>query len=282
MLKTITNIKDIKDELKQLKFSNKIIGLVPTMGFLHEGHASLIKTSACQNDITIVSIFVNPIQFGPNEDYNIYPRDLQRDITVSQNAGADIIFNPSANEMYPEGYKTYVEVKELTEVLCGRSRPGHFKGVTTVVSKLLNIVQPDRVYFGLKDAQQYVVIKKMVEDLNMNVKVVPCPIVRDIDGLAISSRNIFLSSDERKAALSLSKSLFEAEKMIKSGEKDPEKIIKKIKDIISQEKLANIDYIEIVNFDTLKTVDKIRGKVLIALAVKFGNTRLIDNIIVEV
>ncbi|NSW89991.1 MAG: pantoate--beta-alanine ligase [Firmicutes bacterium] len=281
-MKIIKSIKEMKDIIKQEKTFGKTIGLVPTMGFLHEGHLSLIRTSSSKDDIIIVSIFVNPTQFGPNEDYDKYPRDLKRDVSLAEDAGADLIFAPDVEEMYPQGYKTYVNVENITEVLCGKSRPGHFRGVTTVVAKLFNIIQPDRAYFGLKDAQQYIVIKKMVEDLNMNLEVVPCPIVREADGLAMSSRNIYLSIEERKAALILSKSLFEAEDMVKSGERNAEKILERIYSIISSEKLANIDYIEAVNADTLEKISEIKGKVLIALAVKIGNTRLIDNIIVEV
>ena len=281
-VKTIGSIKEIKDILKREKALDKTIGLVPTMGFLHEGHVSLIKMSSSKDDITIVSIFVNPTQFGPNEDYDMYPRDLKRDVCVAKGAGADIIFAPSVEEMYPKGFKTYVEVEKLTEVLCGKSRPGHFRGVATVVAKLFNIIRPDRAYFGLKDAQQYIVVKKMAEDLNMDVEIVPCPIVREEDGLAMSSRNIYLSKEEREAALSLSGSLFEAEDMIKNGERNSKKILERIYDIISGENLASIDYIEAVNADTLEKVSEIKGKVLIALAVKIGNTRLIDNIMVEV
>jgi len=229
-----------------------------------------------------MSIFVNPTQFGPNEDFDRYPRDLERDLKLAEAAGVDVVFAPSVKEMYPDGYKTYVNVEGITEVLCGKSRPGHFRGVTTIVTKLFNIVEPHRAYFGQKDAQQVAVIKKMVKDLNMNVEIITCPIVREEDGLAMSSRNVYLSPEERKSAVILSKSLMEAEELIKKGETDAKKIRKYIIDRIQTEKNAVIDYVEVVNADTLENVDEIKGRVLVALAVKFGSTRLIDNVIVEV
>lgn len=281
-MRLIDSISDIKAVIKAQKSMGKTIGLVPTMGYLHEGHMSLVNMSVQHNDFTVLSVFVNPVQFGPNEDFERYPRDIDRDIKMAETAGVDVVFSPSVSEMYPDGYKTYVEVEGITNILCGRTRPGHFKGVTTVVNKLFNIVQPDRAYFGQKDAQQVVVIKKMVKDLNMNLEIVTCPIVREKDGLAMSSRNVYLSGEERKSALILSKSLFEAEELIKKGETGKENILKYITDRIKSEKSAQIDYIEIINAETLDSIEFLKGRVLIALAVKFGNTRLIDNVIVEV
>ncbi|NLP14321.1 MAG: pantoate--beta-alanine ligase [Clostridium sp.] len=281
-MRLIEGISDIKAVIRSQKSMGKIIGLVPTMGYLHEGHMSLINMSVQHNDFTVVSIFVNPVQFGPNEDFERYPRDINRDIKMAEAAGVDVVFSPSVSEMYPDGYKTYVDVEGITNTLCGRARPGHFRGVTTVVNKLFNIVQPDRAYFGQKDAQQAVVIKKMVEDLNMNLEVITCPIVREEDGLAMSSRNVYLSEEERKSALILSKSLFEAQELIKKGETQKENLLRYIIDRIKSEKSAQIDYVEIVDADTLDDIEFLKGRVLIALAVKFGNTRLIDNVIVEV
>ncbi len=281
-MRLIESINDIKAIIRSQKSMGKTIGLVPTMGYLHEGHMSLVNMSVQHNDFTVLSVFVNPTQFGPNEDFDRYPRDIERDIKMAEAAGVDVVFSPSVEEMYPDGYKTYVEVEDITKILCGRTRPGHFKGVTTVVNKLFNIVQPDRAYFGQKDAQQVVVINKMVKDLNMNVEIVTCPIVREEDGLAMSSRNVYLSTEERKSALILSKSLFEAQELIKNGENRKENILKYIVDRIKSEKGAQIDYVEIVNADTLDSIGEfLKGRVLIALAVKFGNTRLIDNAIVE-
>ncbi len=279
IVKSIAQIKEIVKEQRKL---GKTIGLVPTMGFLHEGHISLAKTSIEENDFTVMSIFVNPAQFGINEDYGKYPRDIDEDAKLAEFSGVDVIFAPAADEMYPNGYKTYINVEDMSKILCGVCRPTHFKGVVTVVNKLFNIVQPDNAYFGQKDAQQFIVIKKMVRDLNMNLNVISCPIVRETDGLAKSSRNIFLNKDERTAAVVLSQSLFEAKKMIEDGEKNKDKMISFIKNRISEEKLAQIEYVEIVDANTLDEIEKINKNVLVALAVKFGNTRLIDNIIAEV
>lgn len=281
-MRVIETVADLKAVIRMQKKTGKSIGLVPTMGYLHEGHISLVKTSIHDNDFTIISVFVNPTQFGPNEDYSNYPRSIEKDSRMAAAAGADIIFAPSAKEMYPEGYSTFVNVEGITEIMCGKSRPGHFRGVATVVLKLLNIVEPDNAYFGQKDAQQVAVIKRMTKDLNINAKIIVCPIVREQDGLALSSRNLYLNSEERKAALVLSKSLFEAENQIKNGERSKEKIIEAIKRSILEEKLANIDYVTIVDADTLNEISRIDRKVLIALAVKIGGTRLIDNVIVEV
>ncbi|WP_265443648.1 pantoate--beta-alanine ligase [Acetivibrio straminisolvens] len=281
-MRVIETISDLKAIVRTQKSMGRTIGFVPTMGYLHEGHLSLVNMSLQNNDYTIMSIFVNPTQFGPNEDFDRYPRDMERDLKLAESAGVDVVFAPSVKEMYPDGYNTYVNVEGITEVLCGKSRPGHFRGVTTIVAKLFNIVEPHRAYFGQKDAQQVAVIKKMVRDLNMNIEIITCPIVREEDGLAMSSRNVYLSPEERKSALILSKSLMESEELIKKGETSGEKIKKYIIDRIQTEKNAVIDYVEAVNADTLENIDEIKGRVLIALAVRFGNTRLIDNIIVEV
>lgn len=281
-MKIIERISDMKLIIKEKKRAGKSIGFVPTMGYLHKGHVSLAEASVKENDFTVMSIFVNPTQFGPNEDFNKYPRDLKRDIEIATDAGVDVIFAPTPQEMYPEGYKTYVNVEDITDVLCGQSRKGHFKGVATVVNKLFNIIEPDRAYFGQKDAQQVIVLKKMVNDLNMNLEIVTCPIVREQDGLAMSSRNVYLDAQQRKASLVLSRSLFGAQKMVKDGERSKAAVMKYIVSEIEGEKLANIDYIEIRNAQTLGETERIEGSVLIAMAVRFGTTRLIDNAIVEV
>lgn len=281
-MEVFSKINDLKRKLKEERKKGKSIGFVPTMGYLHEGHLSLVRESVKENDVTVVSIFVNPIQFGPGEDFNRYPRDIERDKKLLEKEGVDYLFFPSNEEMYPAGYKTFVEVNELGKKLCGKSRPGHFKGVTTVVLKLFNIVQPDRAYFGQKDAQQAIIIKKMVQDLNMDVEIVVMPIVREEDGLAMSSRNVYLDEDERKNATVLYRSLKEAEKLIKGGERDAEKIKNRMREIVMSYPKAVIDYIEIVDTEELNPVNPIKGKVLIALAVYIGKARLIDNIIVEV
>jgi pantoate--beta-alanine ligase len=245
-MRVIDTVIDMKAVIKVQKQAGKSIGLVPTMGYLHQGHMSLVKHSTEENDFTVISIFVNPTQFGPNEDYQNYPRDIEKDMVLAEQAGVDIIFAPSVKEMYPQGYKTFVNVEDITEILCGKSRPIHFRGVTTVVTKLFNIVTPDKAYFGQKDAQQAAVIKQMVKDLNMNLEIITCPIVREPDGLAMSSRNTYLNSEERKAALILSKTLFEAKKMFENGERSKNRIYKYIKDCISSESVAKIEYIEII------------------------------------
>jgi len=240
------------------------------MGFLHEGHLSLIREARKQTDIVIVSIFVNPTQFGPQEDYESYPRDLKGDTKKVDSAGGDIIFAPSSRDMYPDGYLTYVNVEGITETLCGFSRPGHFRGVMTVVTKLFNIVKPHKAFFGQKDYQQSVVIRRMVRDLNMDIDIIVLPTVREPDGLAMSSRNSYLSVEERKAALILYKSLIMASEMVKNGEMDAKKIFSEMKRTIQNEPLVIIDYIAITDPDTLKDIYKIKGKTLIALAVRIG------------
>ena len=277
------DVAKLRELVANFKKENKSIGLVPTMGALHEGHASLINASAKENDITIVSVFVNPTQFGPNEDYEAYPRTLENDCIVAQNAGADVVFAPKNKDLYPNEDMTWVEVTgDITKVLCGRTRPIHFRGVTTVVSKLFNLSRADRAYFGLKDAQQTEVLRRMVDDLFFNVELRIMPIIREADGLAKSSRNTYLSPEERKSALILSKSLSLAKEAFTNGQRDVETILNLVKDNIQTEKTSQIDYVEMYKLPGLKPVgNKIEGRVLLALAVKFGTTRLIDNVILE-
>ena len=276
-MKVVKTIKEVRDLVNEWKRSGETIALVPTMGYLHNGHASLIKRAKEENSKVVVSIFVNPIQFGPSEDLESYPRDLERDSEVCREVGADLIFNPDPSEMYLKTFDSYVEVNGITDGLCGAKRPGHFRGVTTVVSKLFNIVNPDRAYFGEKDAQQLAVIKKMVEDLNFNVEIVGCPIVREADGLALSSRNTYLNEEERKAALILNKSLMACKTSIENGVESVEKLKNAMRTLIESEKMAKIDYIEIVDSKTLDPVEKVEKDVLVAIAVYIGKTRLIDN-----
>ncbi|GAB6189919.1 pantoate--beta-alanine ligase [Marinitoga arctica] len=276
LIKTISDMKRIRNELI---INGKTIGFVPTMGYLHKGHLSLVEQARKDNDIVVVSIFVNPTQFGPNEDFDRYPRNLNRDMELLKPFDVDYVFNPSVDEMYPGGYSTYVEEIKLTRVLCGKSRPGHFRGVTTIVSKLFNIVRPSRAYFGQKDAQQFRVLRKMVNDLNMDVEMVEMPIIREDDGLAMSSRNIYLSSEERIQALALNKSLKKAKELYESGERDSEKIKCEMRKIFENNPLVKIDYIEIVDEYNLESVKEIKNKVLVAVAAFVGKARLIDNII---
>lgn len=268
--------------VKMLKKEGKSIGLVPTMGYLHEGHISLVKAAKKHTDIVIMSIFVNPLQFGAGEDLDRYPRDFKHDEELARSAGVDVIFYPSEKEMYPSGYSTYVNVENLTENLCGASRPGHFRGVTTIVMKLFEIIKPDIAYFGQKDAQQAIVIKKMVEDLNMGIEVRVMPIVREPDGLAMSSRNTNLSASERRDAAILHESLKRAESMVRGGERDCKKIISVVKDTIKEKPDIRIDYISIVDTKNLSPINTISKESLIALAAFAGKTRLIDNVIVKV
>ena len=282
-METVKKIDVLRSLLKEASRNGKSVGLVPTMGFLHEGHLSLIKRAREENDLLVVSLFVNPTQFGPGEDLESYPRDLEKDAELCSEEGADILFAPDAGEMYFEDYGTYVEVSGgLTKGLCGKSRPTHFRGVTSVVSKLFNIVEPDRAYFGQKDAQQVAVIKRMVRDLNFDVEIVVCPIVREADGLAKSSRNIYLSEGERKAALVLNRSLKAAAERISSGERNGNEIKVMVENMIRQEPLSAIDYVEVVDAENMKPLEILKGSVLLALAVRFGKARLIDNIRLEV
>lgn len=281
-MKIVSTIKEVRQVVAEAKKSGQTIGFVPTMGFLHEGHLSLIREAKSSNDFVVVSIFVNPTQFGPGEDFESYPRDLDRDAALCREAGADLIFHPGVEELYPQGYATYVEVTgELTKQLCGASRPGHFRGVTTVVNKFFNIVQPDCAYFGQKDAQQVAVINRMVIDTDLPVKIVACPIVREADGLALSSRNTYLTEAQRRDAVIISKSLFEARDTIQAGETSAKAIDRLIREKIGTVAYAEIDYIEIVDALSLEKLEILKGDVLIALAVKFGKPRLIDNIRLE-
>lgn len=277
-MRIIKKIDDLKKELFSLM--GKKIGLVPTMGYLHDGHLSLIDQSIKENDISVVSIFVNPSQFGQNEDFNSYPRDMERDSELLEERGVDILFSPDSREMYPENYSTFVEVEKLSKVLCGRSRPTHFSGVCTVVLKLFNIVKPENVYFGAKDAQQAIIIKRMKEDLNLDISVKVMPIVRDEDGLALSSRNKYLSKKEREAALLMPETLKEANMLINNGLFEANKIKEKIVRELNKNKSIKIDYVEIVNLKTLESLDKIdNNNTLVAVAIKVGKARLIDNFI---
>ncbi|WP_333859992.1 pantoate--beta-alanine ligase [Clostridium sp.] len=276
-IKRVQRITEARNQIKKWKREGFTIGLVPTMGFLHEGHESLIKRASEENDKVVVSVFVNPTQFGKNEDLGSYPRDIKRDEILCKQAGANLIFNPEPSEMYYKDASTVVNVGGLTEGLCGAKRPVHFGGVCLVVSKLFNIVTPDRAYFGEKDAQQLAVIKKMVKDLNFDIEIVGCPIVREFDGLAKSSRNTYLSLEERKAACVLNKSLILARKALNSGERKAARIKDIISEKLGSEILAKIDYIEVVDSLTLKPVENIESSILVAIAVYIGETRLIDN-----
>ena len=280
-MKILGTVNEVRSLVKEWKSQGLKVGFVPTMGYLHEGHKSLIDKAVKENDKVVVSIFVNPIQFGPKEDLASYPRDLERDSKLCEDAGASAIFHPEKEEMYFDDFCTHVDIEGLSDGLCGKSRPIHFRGVCTVVSKLFNIVNPDRAYFGEKDAQQLAIIKRMVRDLNFDIEIVGCPIVREEDGLAKSSRNTYLSSEERKAATILSKSLALGKKALESGERDSEKVKKIIIDNINTEPLAKIDYVDIVDSLSMAEVNKIEKTVLVAMAVYIGITRLIDNFTFE-
>lgn len=276
LVHTIAEVREIVSAWRKEGLS---VGLVPTMGYLHEGHQSLIKKSVEQNDRTVVSVFVNPIQFGPNEDLASYPRDINRDMEKVNEVGGDLIFNPEPSEMYPGHFTSFIDTTETTELLCGAVRPIHFRGVCTVVGKLFNIVCPDRAYFGQKDAQQLATIKRFARDLNFPIEIIACPIVREEDGLAKSSRNTYLSAEERKAALILSQSLKLGKKAVEEGEKSAKKIIDIITANLKTEPLARIDYVEVVDFENIQRVATIQGETLVAIAVYIGKTRLIDNFI---
>lgn len=279
-MRIVKTIDEVRKTVKEWKREGLTVGLVPTMGYLHEGHKSLIERAVKENDRVVVSDFVNPTQFAPNEDFESYPRDINADAALCEDAGASIIFNPEADEMYTDAL-TFVDMNKITKVLCGKTRPIHFSGVCTVVSKLFNIVTPDKAYFGEKDAQQLCVIRKMVKDLNFDIEIVGCPIVREADGLAKSSRNTYLSADERKAALCLSRALKLGKKMIKNGETDADAVTAAVTAEIEQEPLAKIDYVEMVDLDTLETLKTVKKPLLCAVAVYIGKTRLIDNFIME-
>jgi len=275
---------EIAETISAMKFLRRsasgTVGFVPTMGYLHEGHLSLVRHSCKENTVTAVSIFVNPTQFGPKEDFKTYPRNTERDLKMLKEVGTDIVFMPPAEEMYPDKYSTWVDVENLTSRLEGEIRPGHFRGVTTVVNKLFNIVEPTKAYFGQKDAQQALVIEKMVRDLNMNLEIVVLPTIRESDGLAMSSRNVYLDENQRKAATILFKSLTLASDLHKEGEKNASRIKQKMTQLIQTEPLGTIDYISIADTETLEELPDIKGKALVSLAVRFGHTRLIDNFII--
>ncbi len=274
-------VQGVKEQVKKWRNEGLSVGLVPTMGYLHEGHRSLIERAVSENDRVVVSVFVNPIQFGPTEDLESYPRDFTADCQLCDHAGAALVFHPEVSEMYAPDFSTYVDMENVTTELCGKSRPTHFRGVCTVVAKLFHIVTPDRAYFGQKDAQQLAVIRHMVRDLNMNVAIVGCPIIREEDGLAKSSRNTYLSREERTAALVLSKAVFAGKQMLEAGERDGEAVLARMKDILEAEPLARIDYVEMVKWDSIEIHHTADCPVLVAIAVYIGKTRLIDNFIFE-
>ncbi|WP_310550095.1 pantoate--beta-alanine ligase [Paenibacillus glufosinatiresistens] len=286
-MKTVRTVDELRQELRLRRAQGTgAVGLVPTMGYLHEGHASLLRQARKACGTVVMSIFVNPLQFGPNEDYETYPRDEARDLALAAREGADLVFIPSVQEMYPKENRSQIIVSRLTSKLCGASRPGHFDGVTTVVSKLFNLVQPDFAFFGMKDAQQVAVLKQMVFDLNMNVEIVPCPLIREEDGLALSSRNVYLSGEERRQALVLSRSLREARSAFEEGRLETAGELRSLlTEVISSSPLADIDYAEVLTFPELEPVEEnaplsgVEGEIIMALAVRFGRTRLIDNIV---
>ena len=283
-MQVIKQIEQLKQVVRDAKRQGKTVGLVPTMGYLHEGHLTLMRRARQEQGLVIATLFVNPLQFGPQEDYADYPRDLARDCELAESTGIDVLFAPAVDEMYPAGNGktlTFVDVEKITASLCGASRPGHFRGVATVVTKLFNIAEADVAYFGQKDAQQVVVIRRMAEDLNMNVKIIAVPIVRESDGLAMSSRNKYLDSKQRQAALVLSRSLERAAALLATGERDSSQIVSTVRDLISQEPLAEIDYVSLVDPLTMEALDRVESRALLALAVKFGKTRLIDNMLWE-
>lgn len=281
-MKVIHSIQEMQNLADEIRCQGRIIGFVPTMGYFHEGHLSLMRLAAKRADVVVISIFVNPTQFGPNEDFEKYPRDFNRDKQLAEENQVDIIFHPGQKEMYPEDFSSKVEVDKITKVMCGISRPHHFQGVTTVCAKLFNIVKPHFAVFGQKDFQQSVVIKRMVKDLNSDLNIITAPIIRESDGLAMSSRNIYLSDPERRDALSLSHSLFEAQEMVQRGERNTQVLYDFIKNKISEKKHTCIDYISIVHPQTLQQLDFIKDQALIALAVFVGQTRLIDNVLIKV
>ncbi len=282
MIKVVHTINEVRETVRQWRKEGLTVGLVPTMGFLHEGHKSLVDHAVKDNDRVVVSVFVNPMQFGPTEDLAQYPRDLDADTRLCEAAGANLIFNPEPEEMYEKGFCSFVDMNGPTAELCGKSRPIHFRGVCTVVNKLFNIVMPDRAYFGQKDAQQLSVIRRMVKDLNIPVEIVPCPIVREADGLAKSSRNTYLNAEERQAALVLSRAVNVGRQCVEAGERDAHKVVDAMKACIEKEPLARIDYVDAVDFESIQKVDRVQGETLFAMAVYIGKTRLIDNFIVNI
>lgn len=280
-MRLIETVAQMKEQVAAWRSEGLSVGLVPSMGALHEGHMSLMDAARAACDRVVVSVFVNPLQFGPDEDYDAYPRDIEHDSAVCEEHGVDVVFHPAPEQMYLPNHNTYVVAETLTDALCGASRPGHFRGVCTVVTKLFNIVQPDRAFFGQKDAQQLAIIRRMVADLNMNVQVIGCPIVREADGLAKSSRNAYLCADERKAALVLSRAVRAGEAAVRAGERDALALKRLMCGIIEDEPLARIDYVEVVDGQTMQPVERLGSSVLVAMAVYIGSTRLIDNFIFE-
>ncbi len=278
-MKIIETIQEVRNQVKEWRKQGISVGLVPTMGYLHEGHKSLIDRAVAENDKVVVSVFVNPMQFGPKEDLASYPRDLERDAAICEEAGAALVFHPQPEEMYHKGFSSFVDMDTLTGGLCGKTRPIHFRGVCTVVSKLFHIVMPDKAYFGQKDAQQLAVIRHMVDDLDFGIEIVGCPIIREEDGLAKSSRNTYLNKEEREAALVLNQSLTEGKALMDAGETDAGKIRQAIVEKLESEPLAKIDYVEVVDWNTLEPVENAEGPVLVAIAAYIGKTRLIDNFI---
>lgn len=281
-MKVCQTIGEVRGALRKERKFGHSIGFVPTMGYFHEGHLSLMRRARSECDVVVISIFVNPTQFGPAEDYTSYPKDIERDKKMAEEVGVDYAFIPSVEEIYPSGYSTYVDVEgPLTEGLCAAGRPGHFRGVATVVTKLFNIVQSDKAYFGQKDAQQAIIIRRMVKDLNMPTEIIVCPIVREADGLAMSSRNVYLSKEERKAALVLSRSLKRVEGMIAQGERNAKAVRNNVEKMINGEPLANLEYVAVCSTDNLQEIEEIQGEALIAVAARFGKARLIDNTIIR-
>lgn len=279
-MKIVETVKEVREQVKEWKKQGLTVGFVPTMGYLHEGHKSLMDAARKDNDKVVVSIFVNPMQFGPTEDLATYPRDLDHDAALCESAGVDLIFHPEPEEMYEKDFCSFVDMTGLTEGLCGKTRPIHFRGVCTVVNKFFNIVTPDRAYFGQKDGQQLAVIKRMVRDLNMDIEIIGCPIVREEDGLAKSSRNTYLSPEERKAALILSKTVALGKELAKT-EKDANKVVEAMKKNIETEPMAKIDYVEAVDALSMEPVEKLEGTYMLAMAVYIGKTRLIDNTLIN-
>lgn len=280
-MRVIDELPSVQRQCTSLRREGKTIGLVPTMGAFHEGHLSLMRSARAENDVVVVTIFVNPIQFGRGEDFDSYPRDLQGDLAQAERTGVDLVFTPSAEAIYPKGFQTYVDVTELTKGLCGASRLGHFRGVTTVVTKLFNLIRPHRAYFGQKDYQQSAVVRRLVDDLNLDLEIVLLPTVREADGLAMSSRNVRLTPQQRRAACVLHASLRLAEERISVGERSAKAILDEMRAMIEAEPLARLDYVALCDPETLKPLDRIEGPTLLALAVRFGETRLIDNSLIR-
>ena len=277
-MRIVRTVEEMKVISRERRARGERIGLVPTMGSLHEGHLSLVRASRARTGVTVVSVFVNPVQFGPREDLASYPRDFDRDAALLEAEGVDYVFHPEPSEMYPEGFRTYVEVRDLQDRLCGRSRPGHFRGVCTVVLKLFNIVRPNVAFFGWKDAQQVIILTRMAADLDLDVRIEGLPMVRDTDGLALSSRNGYLSAEERRAALVLPRSLEDARRLVEAGERDAGAVARRVTEAVAAEPLARLDYVDVADPKDLRPLDRIDGEALVALAVFIGKTRLIDNV----